>query len=155
MTLAAGSSVVRIAAAILLGLGCTWIARAADVEAARIFGTWELAGEMRGRIAGPLVISRTEILWKSQRDGHQCDAAYRIASQATGSTYPGGPMVSDKPEDAYTIFTLLLQPNDCDIDTFFISISSDAAEGAHFAASRRRGVQGYGTTRLISSNQFP
>jgi hypothetical protein len=146
---------MRIMMAILLGVGGTWIARAADVEAARILGTWELAGEMRGAIAGPLVISRTEILWKSRRDGHQCDAAYHIASQVKNSTYPGGPMVSDKPADAYTIFTLLLQPNDCDIDSFYISISSDAAEGAHFAASRGRGVQGYGTMRLISSSQFP
>jgi hypothetical protein len=147
---------VRSTVAALL-IVCALAARvqAANIEESRIYGTWNVEDGAPGLVAGPIVISNTEILWKSQRDGHQCDAAYHIASRQRNYTYDGGPIVNDKNRRRYTNFWLVLEPNDCDIDAFMISIPSDASEADHFAAYRKKNAQGYGAIHLLSSQTFP
>lgn len=129
--------------------------QAANVEESRIYGTWNVEDGAPGLVVGPIVVSSTEILWKSQRDGHQCDAAYHIASRRRNYTYDGGPIVNDKAADAYTNFWLVVEPNDCDIDAFMISIPSEASEADHFAAYRKKNAQGYGAIHLLSSQTLP
>jgi len=139
-----------IAAASLIVCARAVQVQAANIEESRIYGTWNVEVGAQGLVAGPIVISNTEILWKSQRDGHQCNAAYHTASRQRNYTYDGGPIVNDKAADAYTNFWLVLEPNNCDIDAFMISIPSDASEADHFAAYRKKNAQGYGAIRLLS-----
>ncbi len=65
-------------------------------------------------------------------------------------------MASNKGHDAYTNFWLTLEPNDCDLNAFMISIPSDVSEPAHFAAYRKNNAQAAGPIHLVSScKTFP
>ena len=142
---------MRIAAAILMMLS-GGVVQANNIDAAGMFGTWNVDDAARGRIVGPIVVSETQISWTAE-DGRRCAVHYRIESRVEGSTFPGGPMVSHKPDDAYTTFKLVLDPQDCErnIASFTISLSSDGIDLAHFAAfSNERGAQGYGVMHRAS-----
>jgi hypothetical protein len=122
-----------------------------DVD--RIFGTWHGEAGARGRIAGPIVVSETQIAWTAE-DKRTCVVDYHLASRGTGSTFPGGPTMSDKPGDAYTTFVLELGEHHCGlrISSFTISLPSDQMDLAHFAAFFGT-VQGYGTFRRVSAQK--
>jgi hypothetical protein len=60
--------------------------------------------------------------------------------------------VNDKAADAYTNFWLVLEPNDCDIDAFMISIPSDASEADHFAAYRKKNAGIWDHPSLVLSH---
>lgn len=115
----------------------------------RIFGTWQVEKDTRGRIAGPIVISKTQIAWTDE-DERTCILPYRLASRGTGSTFPGGPMVSDPPNDAYTTYVLELGEHHCALgmNSFTITYTSGQPDVAKFSGFFFS-VQGSGTMRRV------
>jgi hypothetical protein len=119
----------------------------------RLFGTWHVEADAQGRIAGPIVISERQIAWTAE-DKHTCVVNYRVASRVTGSTFPAGPLMGDKPDDAYATFVLELGEHHCGlgIGSFTISFKSGQIDFAHFAAFFGA-VQGSGTMRRVLQKQ--
>jgi hypothetical protein len=119
----------------------------------RLFGTWRVEAGARGRIAGPIVISKQQIAWTG-KDKHTCVVNYRVASQFTGSTFPGSPIVSNRPNDAYTTFVLQLGEHHCErgMAAFTVTFRADQLDLAHFAAFFGA-VQGFGTMRQMLQEQ--
>jgi hypothetical protein len=115
----------------------------------RIFGTWQVDKGARGRIAGPIVISETQIAWTDE-DERVCTLPYRLASRATGSTYPGASMVSGTPDDAYTTYVLELGEHHCALgmNSFTITLESGQPDAAKFSGFFLT-VQGSGTIRRV------
>jgi hypothetical protein len=115
----------------------------------RIFGTWHVEKGARGRIAGPIVISETQIAWTDE-DKRTCVLPYRLASRGTGSTFPGGPMVSGTPDDAYTTYVLEIGEHHCALgmDSFTITFTSGQPDVAKFSGFFFS-VQGSGTMRRV------
>jgi len=125
---------------------------AAKLGSERIIGTWQLQttqqlGDLGARIAGPIVISETQIAWPAE-DEHTCAINYQLASRGTGPTFPGGPKASDKPDDAYTTYVLELGPHTCalGLNDLTVSFQTDQVNLAYFTGLR---VQ-VGTMRRVS-----
>jgi uncharacterized protein len=74
-----------------------------------ILGTWRIEGGAPGKIAGPIVVSREKIQL-TFKDKRTCAVSYRLGARARASSFPGGPAVTDKPDDAYTTVVLKIGP---------------------------------------------
>jgi hypothetical protein len=130
------------------------------LDADRILGTWRVDDGAQGRVAaGPIVISETQVTWTA-RDSQACTSEYELASRSKDSSFPGGPLANDKPDDAYTTFVLELKgphliPCSQKMSSFTISFESTQRDLAHFTAFFFA-PQSYGTMRRVSSNRtFP
>jgi hypothetical protein len=100
---------------------------AVKVGSQRIFGTWKFEGtwqlEGLGRqVSGPIAISETQVAW-TEEGKDTCAINYQIASRGTGSTFPGGPVASDSPGDAYTTYVLQFGPHTCAPGARFLTVS--------------------------------
>ncbi|HEY2465920.1 MAG TPA: hypothetical protein VGI32_17800 [Steroidobacteraceae bacterium] len=156
---------MRITAAILVILHVGAV-HAGEFNSARMLGTWNIQdgrsaqaiAKSPARVGGPIVISKRRISWTSA-EMHRCSVGYHIVSRAAASTFPGGPIETSNAADAYTIYKLELEPQGCDrnIAFFTMSLGADEADLAHFATfNRERAAQGYGAMHRISLKQtFP
>jgi hypothetical protein len=136
----------------------------------RIFGTWQLentwqlescgqeksvgCGSTRGNalrasIHGPIAISETQVVFTDE-DENRCASNYQIVSRGTGSTFPGGPVAGDKPDNAYTTYVLQFGPHMCapGVNDITISFPSGQVNSAHFTGFY---VQ-VGTMRRLPNN---
>lgn len=148
-----GITRIAVAALLLFSLG---VARAQDVDAARMLGTWTVEDHNPSRVNDPIVISAAEISWVVAEDKRKCTAGYHIVSRIVGPNYPGGLIKDDDAGVVYTTLQLELDQQDCEanIASFAISFASGETDFGHFAAfNAKRQAQGWGAIRRLPSKK--